>query len=420
VSPRPPAVRIDDLAAPRFSPEIEELRAGLAAMADDVRLEPPNLMMIAVTETGIDDFGPDDFVDRLDVICRGLREEAGLGPAGLVAVQVQLVQLLKNRLRLEDLWRRHPEILDVPIERPIVICGLPRTGTTHLHNLIAADPSLRSLPYWEAVEPVLGEWEQPGPGEPDPRRARTEAELEVVNAAAPYFERMHEMTTDDVHEEISLLAIDFSTMQFDTMAPMPSWRDYYLAHDQTPHYRYLRKVLQALQWLRGGTRWVLKSPQHIEQFPALHAVFPDATFVVTHRDPVAVTASVTTMLTYVARLSIDPVDPVRIGGYWSDRLERMLRACVRDREALPADQTIDVRFDEFMADDVAMVQRIYELAGQPFTGDVKAAMDEFMVDHPRGRHGGVVYDLADFGLDAAERRAALRFYSERFAVVDET
>jgi len=200
---------------------------------------------------------------------------------------------------------------------------------------------------------------------------------------------------------------------------MPAWRDYYLAHDQTPHYGYLRKVLQALQWLRGGKRWVLKSPQHIEQFPALHATFPDATFVVTHRDPVAVTTSVVTMLTYVARLSLEPVDPTRIGGYWADRIQRMLRSCVDDRDALPADQTIDVRFDEFMTDDVATVQRIYDLAGQPFTDDVKAAMDGFMADHPRGRHGGVIYDLAEFGLDANERRAALAFYRERFAVADE-
>ena len=395
----------------------------MAEMAPALLLEPSALMDAASAEIGLDDFGdgfPDTgFRERLDVLCTALRTEAGLGPSGVVSSYTQLVQLLKSRLLLEDLWRRHPEILELAIERPIVICGLPRTGTTHLHNLIAADASLRSLPYWESVEPVLGEQEQPGPGEPDPRLARTEAALDVVNTAMPYFRRMHEMTTDHVHEEIQLLAIDVSTMLFDTMAPMPSWRDYYLAHDQTPHYEYLRKVLQALQWLRGGERWVLKSPQHIEQFPALCATFPDATFVVTHRDPVAVTTSVVTMLTYVARLSLEPVDPMRIGGYWADRIERMLRSCVDERDVLPADQTIDVHFDEFMADDVATVQRIYELAGQPFTGDVKAAMDEFMADHPRGRHGGVIYDPADFGLDADERRSALRFYRERFAVVDE-
>jgi hypothetical protein len=413
---RPPPVRIDDLADPRFSPEVEEMRAAMAALAADVRLEPDALMQAASAELGLDDFGADDFRERLDVLCTAMRTEAGFGPAGIVSAYALLVGLLKNRLLIEDRLRQHPEIHDLTIDAPIIVCGLPRTGTTHLHNLIAADPALRSLPYWESLEPVLSAHEPPGAGEPDPRRARTETALGFVNTAMPYFRRMHEMTVDHVHEEIQLLAIDFSTMLFETMAPMPSWRDYYLAHDQTPHYEYLRTILKVLQWQRGGTRWVLKSPQHIEQFGVLARVFPDATFVVTHRDPVAVTTSVATMLSYSSRMSQAAVDPVRIGGYWSDRTERMLRACVDGRDLLPDDQTIDVPFDEFMADDVAMVERVYAIAGQPFTGEVRAAMDAFMVDHPRGRHGGVIYDLADFGIDRAERRRALQFYVDRFDV----
>ena len=416
---RPAPVRIDDLADPRFPPDVEAMRAGMAAMAADISLEPDALLAAAAAETGLDDFGTDDFRERLDVLSSALRTEAGLGGPGLVSAYAQLVALLKNRLLVEDLLRRHPEIHDERIERPIIICGLPRTGTTHLHNLIAADPALRSLPYWESLEPVLAEGEQPAPSEPDPRIVRTEVALEFVNTAMPYFKRMHEMTTDHVHEEIQLLAIDFSTMLFETTAPMPTWRDYYLAHDQMPHYEYLRTVLKALQWLRGGERWVLKSPQHIEQFPALRATFPDATFVVTHRDPVSVTTSVATMLSYTARLSHARVNPARIGGYWADRTERMLRACVDVRDVLPAGQTIDVRFDEFMTDDIAMVERIYELADQPFTANASAAMATFMADHPRGKFGGVVYELSDFGLDAAELRRALRFYVERFGVTEE-
>jgi hypothetical protein len=145
-------------------------------------------------------------------------------------------------------------------------------------------------------------------------------------------------------------------------------------------------------------------------------VFPDATFVVTHRDPVSVTKSLTTMMTYLARLNLETVDPAVVGGYWADRLETMLRACVGDREMLPADRSIDVRFDEFMADDVAMVERIYAIAGQPFTAEVGSAMDAFMATHPRGRHGGVTYELAQFGLDDEERRAALQFYVDRFNI----
>lgn len=416
MSDRPPAVRIDDLADPRYPPEVEPIRAAMAEMAATLTLEPEPLMTAAVEATGLDDFGDGAFRERLDVLCTAFRTEAGLSPVGVTSAAGLLTQLLVNRLLIEDTVARHPEILDVDITAPIVICGLPRTGTTHLHNLISADPALRSLPYWESLEPVLPESQAPAPGEPDPRRARTETALALVNSTMPYFERMHEMTVDHVHEEIQLLAIDFSTMLFETTAPMPTWRDYYLTIDQRPVYAYLKRILQVLTWLRGGDRWVLKSPQHLEQFPVLAETFPDATFVVTHRDPVAVTASTATMISYSARMSQAAPDPLVIGRYWADRIEDKLRACVRDREALPAGQSIDVRFHEFMADDVAMVERIYDLAGQPMTADVRTAMDEFMVEHPRGRHGGVIYDLADFGLDEAERYRALEFYIDRFDV----
>jgi hypothetical protein len=411
---RPASVTIDDLAAPRFPAEIEPIRDAMVQMAPALVLEPAALMDAAVEETGLDDFGAMDFVPRLELICQCLRTEAGLGPGGVVAAYTQLSGLLRNRLRLEEILKVHPEILEVDVARPIVICGLPRTGTTHLHNLLSADPALRSLPYWESEEPV-----KPFGEDPDGRIARTTVGLEVLNTALPYFKRMHEMTPDHVHEEIGLLAMDFSSMHFETMAPMPTWRDFYRSTDQRPHYAYMRKVLQALQWLRGGDRWVLKSPQHLEQFPALLDTFPDATFVVTHRDPVAVTLSLGTMMAYLARLNHDPVDPHHIAGYWADRLETMLRTCVDTREVLPAGQAIDVRFHEFMADDVAMVERVYGLAGQPFTPAVRAAMDAFMAEHERGRHGGVHYRFEDLGLDPAERRRALAFYVHRFEVAVE-
>ena len=405
---RPASVAIDDLAAPRFPDEALPIREAMADMGAGIALEPDVLMAAAVEQAGVDDFGDAAFREPLQVVCTALSKDVSLSAAGRAAAFVQLTELLRNRLMVNDVLRRHPEIDNLEVRAPIVICGLPRTGTTHLHNLLSADPALRSLPYWESVQPVLAD------GAPDDRVANTAAALDVVNTALPYFKRMHEMTPDEKHEEINLLAMDFSSMFFETMAPMPTWRDYYRSTDQTPAYEYLKRVLKVLQFLRGGDRWVLKSPQHLEQFGPLSAVFPDATYVVTHRDPVSVTASLVTMMTYLARLNLETVDPKVIGGYWADRLETMLRACVSDRELLATDRSIDVRFDEFMADDVAMVERIYAIAEQPFTPDVKAALDTFMATHPRGRHGGVAYDLGQFGLDADERRGALQFYVDRF------
>ncbi|HSO94547.1 MAG TPA: sulfotransferase [Acidimicrobiia bacterium] len=390
--------------------------------AAELVLEPEPLCEQAAAETGLSDFGDDAFRERLTVLTGALRDEAGLGPMGVVSAHGQLVKLLKNRLLVEDRVAQHPEILELAVSAPIVIAGQPRTGTTHLHNLLAADPALRSLPYWESLEPVLpaAERDEVAAGAPDPRRARTEEGLVFLNEALPYFKRMHEMTVDHVHEEIQLLAIDFSTMLFETMAVMPTWRDYYLAHDQVPSYRYLKRVLQVLQWERGGTRWVLKSPQHLEQFGSLVEVFPDATFVVSHRDPVSVIASNCTMLAYTARLNAGVPDPKRIGRYWSDRIQQMLEAGMRDRALLPAERSLDVRFHEFMADDLATVRRIYAVADQPFGADVEAAMTRFVAEHPRGRHGGVRYDLAgDFGIDPAALRAAMREYVTHFGVEEE-
>ncbi len=416
MSARPAAVRIDDLAVPRYSGEVRAILDFMEEAGSQLTLAPAELIATARSETGLEDFGADDFVERLGVLCLAMHEEGGFNGAGIMQQHVFILGLLKNRLLIEDLVGRHPEILDEQIVAPIIICGLPRTGTTHLHNLMSADPALRSLPYWESLEPVLPAAEIPAPGAVDPRLERTEVALSFLNAALPYFNRMHEMTVEHTHEEIQLLAIDFSTMLFETTAPMPTWRDAYLSRDQRPTYAYLRKVLKALQWLRGGTRWVLKTPQHLEQFPALVDTFPDATFVVTHRDPVSVTASMVMMIAYTARLTRDRVDLEGMGDYWSDRLERMLRRCATERDALPADRTIDVRFDEFMADDLAMVARVYDLAGQPLDQRATDAMASFMAAHPRGRHGAVTYDLGQFGLDAAERRRTLAFYTERFAV----
>ncbi len=388
-------------------------------MAPSCPLEPEALAAAAVEQTGLADFGDGAFWARLDILCTALYSEADLSPCGIVSWYSQLVQLLKNRLLVQDLLRRHPEIHDVRIERPIIICGLPRTGTTHLHNLISADPTLRSLPYWESLEPVLADSERPGPGEPDPRLGRTAFALDVLNQALPHLQRMHEMTVEHVHEEIQLLGIDFSTMFFETQALMPSWRDHFKAEDQTPSYEYLRTVLQVLQWLRGGTRWVLKSPQHLEQFGPLVSTFPDATFVVTHRDPASVTVSLATLVAYTSRMAVDRVDPLSIGRYWSERCEDLILACAEDRALLPAQHSIDVVFHEFMAADIATVEKIYAVAEHPFTEQTRRAMDAFMAEHPRGRHGTIVYRPEEFGIDRAERQRAMESYMERFGVEKE-
>lgn len=415
MSDRPAPIRIEDLVDPVLAPEIVEMMEQTALLADQIELSPEAVLGAAAAQTGLGDFGSDEFREPLEVLCRAMGTEADFSPMGKVSQFSQLTAFAVNRLRIEQYIKDHPDALEVPVERPIVIAGLPRTGTTHLHNLISADPALRSLPWWESLEPVPPAEEA---GTTEGRIQRAKDGLAILHTAMPHYDRMHEMTWDHVHEEIHLLAIDFSTMLFDCSAVMPSWRSYYKEHDQTPHYQYLKRILKVLGHQRPPReRWVLKSPQHLEQIGPLMNVFGDATVVFTHRDPVSITASFATMICYSARISAaHPVDAHTIGQWWAQLIQDMLQSCADDRDLVPPEQSIDVLFHEFMADDVAMVKRIYELADQPFTPDVKAAMDQYMVEHPRGKHGRVIYDLADFGMTAQERRQALSFYTDRFAV----
>ena len=322
-----------------------------------------------------------------------------------------------QRLRHEALWRDNPEIGDVEVSRPIIIAGLPRTGTTHLLNLISVDSRLRSLQYWESLEPF------PAPGEPvsgddnDPRIQRCIDEFAFRDQIMPYFKNMHEMLPRHIHEEAELQMLDYSTQFIETMALLPAWRDYYLDHDQTPHYRYMKRAQQALQWLRGPDRWIMKSPQHVEHLPAVHRVFPDATYVVTHRDPVSVVTSLCTMIAYSGRIGRDPVKPKEIGAYWIDRTETMLNACVRDVEKLPPEQVVHVHFRDFMADDIGTIERIYGTAGHPLTGDVRSAMLQYVSDNPRGKHGQVLYDVEeDFGVSRDQLYERFSDYTNYFNV----
>jgi Sulfotransferase family len=405
-------VRLDDLAQPRFSTEAQQILDMMAAMAPQCPLDADALHAQARADTGLADFGADDYRERLDVYLAALHDIDGLHDAGVVNFYGQLLQLLKNRLLLIDLLSRHPEIDDIELRSPVVIAGLPRTGTTHLHNLLAAAPTFRTMPYWESNEPF------PMPAEdgvePDPRRARMDIAVGVLNTVMPHFALMHEMTTDHVHEEIQLLANDFSTMLFETLADVPRWRDYYQAHDQTPHYEYLARQLKAMQFLRGGRRWLLKSPQHLEQVPVLDRVFPDSIVVFTHRDPVPVALSMIAMITYSARMHRCPVPVQQIADFWIDRLDQMLSALVRDRDTIGPDRSIDIRFDDFMADELGVAERVYALAGEPFTEEARMAIADYLSGHQRGRRGKIETSCEMFGLTQDGLHARFAPYVERF------
>lgn len=413
---------ITDLANPRLPFFIKSLNvAGRPFVPLLANLDERSLLARARKRTGLSDFGDEAFRDRLRLLLRALDEEANLSVVGRFLVRQLILQLLSTRLILHDMLTRHPEILEEPIERPVIIAGLPRTGTTHLHNLMSRDRGFRFLPYSESIEPFLPPTKHPKPGEPDPRIKRCEQGLKMLEYIMPLFPAMHEMTAQGPHEEIQLLAIDFATMLFETSYHIPSYRDWYKAQDLTSSYQFLKTVLQAMQWQGNASRkrWLLKSPQHLEQIGPLMAVFPDAKIVQTHRDPVRITASLGTMVAYGHRMNARKVDPVGVGRYWAARTEDLLRASVEHRHLIPEGHAMDVRFHEYMADQMGMLKRVYEFIQRPLTADVFEAMQSFIAANPKGKHGKVLYDLKPLGLSETERRRALRFYQEYFGVPDE-
>ena len=409
-------IRLTDLAKPSFTPEAQMIIDGMAAMADYCPLTTEALHEQAAAQTGLNDFGDQDYRERMAVLLEAFHELPRFTAFGRTYAFSLMLTFLKGRLRVIDHLKNHPEIFDINIEAPLVIAGLPRTGTTHLHSLLAADPALRSLPYWEAQEPL------PAPGEEgtiEPRRQRTGDALNISNTLMPYFTLMHEMTTDHIHEDIGLMVQDFASGFFTTLTHLPRWSDYLRDNDQTSGYQFLRMMLQVLAHQDGyQRRWVLKSPQHLEQFIPILKVFPDATFIVTHRDPVDVAVSMATMMTYTMRMSVDEVDVHTVAEYWINRIHEMLSACMRDHDRLPAERTIDVRFDEFMADDLAMAQRVWDVAGYSPSPESRKAVAEYMAGHERGRLGRVEYHPEDLGLDKDELRSRFAPYVERF--VDQT
>ena len=404
-------VSLDDLTAPRYTRPAQQLREMIATLAPECPLDTEVMHARACAATGLSDFGPDDYRERLDRYVSELRE-IDMHPAGVVNFHMQLVQNLKNRLLLTDLLRRYPQIHDIELRPPVVIAGLPRSGTTHLHNMLAAAPTFRSLPYWESVEPF------PLPAEatqdPDPRIARMDVAVQTMNTLMPHFVLMHEMTTEHAHEEIQLLANDFSTMLMETLAHVPRWTEYYWSHDQTGSYEYLVVQLKALQFLRGGRRWVLKSPQHLGQLPVLDRVMPGVVVAFTHRDPVPVALSMIALITYSARMYADAINVEEIATAWVDRLERLLDTCVRERDTIPAERSLDIGFDAFMSDEIGTAQRVYDAAGEPMTDEARAAISAYLAGHRRGRHGRVESTAQMFGFDATDLRRRFAAYTERF------
>ena len=384
-----------------------------------VDLSPAALFDRARRLTGLSDFGDPFFREPMRVLLDAFETEAELTMLGRVIARTDIVRLLQNRLRMADVLNHHPGLADGEIRQPLFIVGLPRTGTTILHELMAQDPANRVPMTWEVMHP----WPPPERDtyETDARIRVVEKHFSGVERLIPGFQRMHPMGAQLPQECVALTAHDFASMLFSTTHYVPSYQAWLDRADLRWVYAAHRRQLQYLQWRCPADRWVLKSPGHLWALDALLAIYPEARIVQTHRDPLKVIASLANLVALLRSMSSDHIDRAAIGAEWTERLADGLQRAMDARDHLPPGTApvFDMHFAEFIRDEVGMLRRIYEHFGMELALDAEQRMRGFLAQNPKDKHGVHRYVLEDAGLNAETERARYRAYQERFGIESE-
>jgi len=389
-------------------------------MGDDL-FGPEFLVDAARTATGLDDLGEPSWQDGLGRLLDDLAGPARLNDLGRTIVESELVGYLSTRMAILDWRRAHPEVAEGPVDRPIVIVGQPRTGTTILYDLLAQDPANRAPLTWEVDRPC------PPPEtatyEDDPRIAEADASAALPDLIIPGFTQFHPLGARLAQECVRMTGSDFRSMIFPTQYDVPEYNRWLLREaDMAPAYRWHRIYLQHLQSRHHGKRWLLKSPAHLWCLGALMTEYPDAVIVQTHRDPVRVISSISALVALLRSMASDHSSVARAAEQYSEDillgLERSIEA--RRDGTLPAGQVVDVQFHEFMTDPFATIAAVYKAVGLDYTAEAESRMRAFLDTHPGdGGGGGSRYTFAETGLDLASLRERSRAYQEYFDVPSE-
>ena len=383
-------------------------------------LDPDRLSTMAVEATGLEDFGEPTWRPGLERYVNALETEAHLHELGEQIAAGEIVEYLSNRLGLVDWRNTHPEISAADVVPPIVIVGQARTGTTILHDLLAQDPANRVPLTWEVDRPL------PPPEtatyETDPRVAATQELLDGVELVIPGFQAMHPMGALLPQECVRMTGGNFRSMIFPTQYRVPSYAHWLLDEaDMAPAYRWHRLYLQHLQSRHPAPRWVLKSPGHLWCLGALLAEYPNALLVQTHRDPLRIVASLSSLMSVLRRLGSDDISIPDIAsefaGYLADGLDRSVSA--RADGTVSPDRVVDVQFRAFMADPFATIHEIYDRLGLELGAPAEQRMRDFLADNTTEKHGGHHYTFSDTELDEREWRARSQRYQDYFGVESE-
>src|SRR5881398_163083 len=368
-----------------------------------------DLIKTAKRRCGLDDFGGGDFFEGLARLIDSCQRESQLNLIGRIVLRADLIRTLCSRLFMQWDRKAYPSIVRQEIRDPLFIVGLPRSGTTLLHTLLALDPEHRIPLTWEVMTP------SPPTGDNENRRIqRAISSCNCFNWLAPTFRQVHPVGAQLPQECVSLMAPTFMSDQFDAMYYVPSYRAWFFRQDLRPAYEYHRRFLQHLQVRRCARRWVLKAPTHMFALPTLLSVYPDALFVQTHRAPLDAMASVSSLITILRRAFSDAVDPLIVCqeaiGYWSETLDRFLQ----ERDRLAANRICDLNYIEIRRDPIAAVRRIYEHFGWLLSQKAEQRMRRVVASQAHEQSGLHRYDLSQFGLDPAEGAEAFAAYCERF------
>ena len=376
---------------------------------------PEQLLAEASAATdGLDDFGDASFRPALDALCAALDGEAQLSDVGRYALRLKLLGQLCNRLRLEREFRTHPEIAREQIAPPLVIVGLPRTGTTKLHRLLSRDPRFWWMAFWESQFPL------PFPGEisgqPRARIAEGHKLVEMMTTAMPKLMAIHPMAAEEADEEVMLMEHSMLSA-FDAYANIPGYVAWLDAHDQTPAYRYLARMLQHLQWQKrqrgiSAQRWVLKAPHHLLRMDILLRVFPGVQVIQTHRDPVTSIPSIASFIDTLWRIYSDHADPIAAGRSWSERMRRGLLHTMQVRTASPQ-QFLDVRFQDTVKQPLEVVRRIYQFIGSDLDAATAGAMRRWLIEDEKSHNTTHEYTPEQFGLSVDQLKRDFAVYRDK-------
>ncbi|MDH1473283.1 sulfotransferase [Comamonas thiooxydans] len=365
---------------------------------------------------GLNDFGNDNYRQALEVLTRALNTEAKLSATGIAMMRERLVGQLVNRLLMEDYLQRFPEISKIEIEDPLVIVGLPRTGTTMLQRTLAVDPRFYSAAWWETryPAPLTGE----GPQDCANRIAMAKAEVAQTIEAIPQILSIHPMNATLCDEEFMLMEHSF-LCAMDAYADVPSYTSWLDQQDQRPVYVQLKKMLQFLQWQkhqRGeaqGQRWLLKAPQHLHTLEILLSVFPKAQVILTHREPAQTIPSMASMAHTLWQIYSDQPDPSSAGRQWSSRMARGIHHTMQVRDQQDSRRFLDIHFSDTVAKPMEVLEAVYQFANMPFTDKARADAQQWLSSNGREKRASHDYSLETFGLSEQQMRSDYALYRAR-------